>query len=115
MIRGRDMLPVVDALERLETEAAMRTQVGRLSYATFLEARAWCEANLGYSRLRLAREHQALADALSSIDLNLETDMRYLRKARNAVDYDEFLSGDDVRDLKRRAQALTQAILAKLS
>lgn len=67
MIQGRDLLTVVKVLERVETEAAMRTQVGRLYYAVFLEVRSWCEASLGYSRIRLAREHQAVANLLSSL------------------------------------------------
>lgn len=60
MIQGRDLLTVVELLESVETEAAMRTQIGRFYYAVFLEVRDWCERNLGYSRVRLAREHQAL-------------------------------------------------------
>jgi len=115
MIRGREFLEIVDALEDLDTEAAMRTQIGRLYYATFLEVRTWCELHLGYSRIRLAREHQALADAVASVEPSLESDMRYLRRARNAADYDEFLSVQDVRELKRRAQALTQEILQRLT
>lgn len=114
MIRGRDLLDIVDALEHLDSEAAMRTQIGRLYYATFLEVRIWCETHLGYSRVRMAREHQALANALSSIDSSLETDLRFLRKARNIADYDEFISVEDVRDLKQRAQTFTHAILHRL-
>ncbi len=109
------MLEIVDALEHLETEAAMRTQVGRLYYAAFLELRTWCETNLGYSRVRMAREHQALANAMSLLDPRLANAMRLLRETRNAADYDEFLSVEDVRELKRRAQALTQGILQRLT
>ncbi len=40
----------------------MRTQIGRLYYAAFLETRRGYELHEGYSRVRMAREHQALAD-----------------------------------------------------
>lgn len=115
MIRGRDLLDIVEVLEDLDTEAAIRTQIGRLYYAAFLEVRTWCEIHLGYSRVRMAREHQALANAMSSLDPNLTSDMHLLRDIRNAADYDEFLSVEDVRDLKKQAQALTQGILRRLT
>ncbi len=62
MIRGRELLQIVDALESLNTEAAVRTQIGRLYYAAFLETRRGYELHEGYSRVRMAREHHALAD-----------------------------------------------------
>ncbi len=63
----------------------------------------------------MAREHQAIANALAGVDPKLELDMRYLRRARNAADYDETLSIDDVRALKLRAQVLTRSILERLT
>jgi len=63
MIRGTDFLTIVEILDRHPSDAAMRTQIGRLYYAAFLEVRSWCESHLGYSRVRMAREHQAIANA----------------------------------------------------
>lgn len=96
------MLAVVEHLEGVDTEAGMRTQVSRLYYAVFLEVRSWCEVNLGYSRVRLAREHQALANLLSSVDPHLVDYMWMLRVSRNAADYDEFLPTEDIADHRYR-------------
>jgi hypothetical protein len=115
MIRGRDLLKVVDVLNQVETEATLRTQVGRLYYAVFLEVRSWCETNLGYSRVRMAREHQALANLLSSIDSDLVDQMGVLRTSRNAADYDEYLSMGEVAELRAIASELATAILERLS
>lgn len=39
MIQGADYLAVVDILDLHPSDAAMRTKIGRLYYAAFLEAR----------------------------------------------------------------------------
>lgn len=114
MIQGRDLLTVVELLEPVETEAAMRTQVGRLYYAVFLEVRGWCERNLGYSRVRLAREHQALANLLLVVDPDLVEQLRLLRLSRNAADYDEYLPMRDIQDHLARSRELSARILARL-
>jgi hypothetical protein len=114
MIRGQDLLPIVEILASVDTEASLRTRIGRLYYATFLEVRRWCDINRGYSRVRMAREHQALSNLLAAIDPTLPGDMRLLREARNAADYDEFLALADIQDYLDRARSLASGILARL-
>ncbi len=114
MIQGRELLAIVSFLDQVGTEAALRTQIGRLYYAVFLEVRTWCEAHLGYSRVRMAREHQALANLLSSIDPDLVDQMGVLRTSRNAADYDEYLSMAEILELRAVASELATVILDRL-
>ncbi len=114
MIRGIDHLSIVEILDQHQSEASMRTQIGRLYYAAFLEARRWCEGHLGYSRIRMAREHQAVANELAGIDLELQVVMRALRETRNAADYDDHLTSAQIVDLLEYARGLTAEFLAKL-
>jgi len=94
MIRGRQFLEVVEALADHTDEAFVRTCIGRLYYGTWLEARSFCESSLGYTRKGLAREHQAVATLLGTIDAALEGELRVLRIARNQEDYDDHLSAE---------------------
>lgn len=114
MIRGRDFLPVIDFLASLDGEASLRTQIGRLYYATFLEVRRWCEAELGYSRVRMAREHQAIANLFASIDPPVADNLKALRIARNAADYDENLSSTEITELHEIAIEVSRTILKRL-
>jgi hypothetical protein len=102
MISGRDFLSVAAALAPYKEAAFLRTRIGRLYYAAYLESRAYCERFLGHSRLKLAREHQAIANLLAQVDRELEFRLRDLRSARNAADYDEHLPYDQVVDLLDR-------------
>lgn len=115
MIRGTNFLAIVDILDRHPSEAAMRTQIGRLYYASYLEARRWCESHLGYSRVRMAREHQVLANLLGGIDPELQVSLRALRETRNAADYDDHLTPVQVAELLAYARDLATETLAKLA
>ena len=114
MIRGRVLLAVVELLAAVDTEASLRTQIGRLYYATFLEVSAWCEADLGYSRVRMAREHQAIANLLASVDPTLADRLGTLRISRNAADYDDALSKAEIVQLHDIAVEMSTAILERL-
>ena len=114
MIQGADYLAVVDILDRHPSDAAMRMQISRLYYAAFLESRSWCELHLGYSRVKMAREHQAIANALSVVDPELHVSLRALRETRNAADYDDHLTPAQVADLLTFARSLAAETLTKL-
>ncbi len=91
-MKGRAFLDVLPLLTPVETEASIRTQIGRTYYAAYLEAREWCEVNLGYKRERLGREHGEVARMLSPLDPTLEEDLAFLRTFRNTADYDLHIS-----------------------
>jgi hypothetical protein len=114
MIAGRHFLQVAEVLAPYEGEAFMRTRIGRLYYAVYLEARDYAERHLGHSRLKLAREHQAIAHALARVDPELEFRLRDLRSTRNAADYDDQLSHDHIMDLLDRAIETSTWIMARL-
>ena len=87
-MRGRDFLQVVDFLQQLETEASLRSQIGRIYYGVYLEARHWCETNLGYQRKRLGRQHTEVPALLAEFDSIIADDLKFLRAYRNTPDYD---------------------------
>lgn len=91
-MRGRDFLEVVEYLGLLQSEASIRAQIGRLYYAAYLEARSWCETNLGYEREQYSREHTDVQRLLSPIDADLATNPKFLRTYRNTADYDLHIS-----------------------
>lgn len=93
-MRGWDFLEVAQFLESLQTEASLRAQIGRIYYAAYLEARSWCETNLGYQRERLGREHIEIPRMLALIDPDLPVDLAFLRTYRNTADYDLHVSTD---------------------
>jgi hypothetical protein len=114
MIHGREFLEVADALAKHPGEAFDRTRVGRVYYGTWLEARAFCEERLGYSRKGLAREHQVVAELLGTLDEVLETHLKILRFARNQADYDDFLPEDHFDDLLRTVLVSSSWVLSRL-
>jgi hypothetical protein len=93
-MRGSDYLEVTMYLDGLGTEASLRTRIGRSYYAAYLEARTWCEVNLGYERMRLGREHSEVPALLSKIDSDIADNLAFLRTYRNTADYDLGVSVD---------------------
>lgn len=114
MMEGRRFLLVAEALAEYEGEEFDRTRIGRLYYATWLEARSYCEATLGYRREKMAREHRVIASLLRSVEPTLEVDLRLLRDARNQADYDMELLAEDIDRLLRTASTSSSRILARL-
>jgi hypothetical protein len=114
MIEGRRFLVVAEALATYEGEEFVRTRIGRLYYATWLEARSYCEAHLGYRREKMAREHQAIASLMGTIDASLAYELRLLRDARNQADYDDHLPGDYMETLLRTVETSSSRILTRL-
>lgn len=113
-MRGREFLAVAETLAEFPGEAYVRSRIGRLYYAVYLEARAYCESHLGHSRIRLAREHQVISTLLRQIDPELEIQVRLLRAARNEADYEGQLSQEAVDRLLERALASSGWALAYL-
>lgn len=114
MIDGRRFLLVADALAEHEGEEFVRARIGRLYYAVWLEARSFCEEHLGYSRTGMAREHQAIASLLGTIDSAIPLELRALRGARNQADYDIDLEEVKVRNLLDGALMSSARVLARL-
>lgn len=114
MIRGRDFLNVDAFLENRPEEEFVRTRIGRQYYAAYLEARGFCEASLGYERMRNGREHQDVARLLSAIDPDLSSRIRFLRGLRNGADYDLDLSLETLTIQMRQAGAVARRIINRL-
>lgn len=87
-MRGAEFLDVLPLLAVSESEASLRTRIGRLYYSVYLESRLWCEQHLGYQRERFSREHAEVQRLLSSLDPKLVEDLWFLRAYRNTADYD---------------------------
>ena len=113
-MRGRDFLDVAHYLDNVEAEAFYRTKVGRAYYAAYLEARAFSEIALNYRRTRTSQEHQDVARLIAAIDRSVSTDLQFLRRFRNAADYDLDLSGKTVRLQAIQATELAETIIARL-
>lgn len=96
-MRGRDFLEILPLLAPAETEPSIRTQIGRIYYGAYLEARQWCETNLGYERTRLGREHSQVQKLLAGIDGVILEDLVFLRTYRNTADYDLHVSMDTLK------------------
>lgn len=114
MIRGRDFLKVDAFLENWYEDEFVRTRIGRLYYAAYLEARGFCEVSLGYVRMRQGREHQDVPRLLLTMDPDLSSPIRYLRNLRNAADYDLDLSSETIRLNLADALTLSHDIIARL-
>ena len=115
-MKGRDFLKVADYLMPLETEASVRAQVGRLYYASYLEARTWCEMHLAYERKQYSREHAEIQRMLGIIDPELADELAFLRSYRNTADYDLYISADtldfQIDNARRRAQSIMDRLEA---
>lgn len=113
-MRGRDFLDVAEFLVALDTEASFRTQIGRIYYATYLEARQWCETHLAYQRLRLGREHSEIPALLSSLDSDITDYLAFLRTYRNTADYDMDISVSTLEAQLDNARSRALDIIARL-
>lgn len=111
MISGRDYLPIIECLTADTSSASMRTRIGRCYYAAFLECRAYCERRMGYTRSKMAREHQAIANLISMEDQSIADALKDLRLARNAADYDELLDDQEIEAFPKRAEDLGRFVL----
>ncbi len=114
MIRGRDFLKVDAFLESRPEEEFVRTRIGRLYYAAYLEARTFCEASLGYERTRQRREHQDVPRLLTNLDHDLSSSIRFLRNMRNGADYDLHLSLETLMIQMTQAGRVARRIIARL-
>lgn len=114
MIDGRQFLNVAEVLADHSGEEFVRARIGRLHYAAWIEARSFCEERLGYSRTKMAREHQAIASLLGTIDSSLTYELRTLRSARNAADYDNHLTEQHMADLLDVSLESASWILSRL-
>ena len=96
-MKGREFLDIAHYLTSLETEASVRSQIGRLYYAAFLEARAWCELRAGLVRTRSAREHAIVQQLLREAYSDVADNLVFLRSFRNSADSDLELEGATLR------------------
>jgi len=114
VIRRRDFLKVEAFPGDQHDDEFVRTRIGRLYYAAYVEARGFCEVNLGYVRTRQGREHQDVPCLLSAVEPDLSSSIRFLRNLRNAADYDLDLSLETIRLNLADALTLSHEILARL-
>ena len=96
-MRGRDYL------EGLTSEASLRTAIGRVYFAAYLECRFWCENHLGYQRQQLGREHKEVARLLNPRNPDITDNLTFLRAYRNTADYDLGVSVTTLQDEYRNA------------
>ncbi|MGN6032105.1 MAG: hypothetical protein ACTHQE_10625 [Thermomicrobiales bacterium] len=113
-MRGREFLGTCAVLASVSDEAASRTRTSRAYYAAYLEARAFCEDQLGYSRTKQSREHQDVPRLLHSIDRDVVSSLLLLRQLRNIADYDMDVSIGAVTGAVRQAESFAQAVIAAL-
>jgi hypothetical protein len=113
-MRGSDYLEVTTFLDDLNSEASLRTRIGRSYYAAYLGARAWCEVHLGYERLRLGREHSEVPALLSKIDSDIADNLAFLRTYRNTADYDLGVSVDTLLAQFENARDRTREVISRL-
>ncbi len=113
-MRGREFLTIASFLESIDSEASLRTQIGRHYYAAYLEARRYCELHLGYIRTRSAREHTDIPRILRAMDSDLADNLAFLRGFRNGADYDMDLGPDTVALQLLEVQRRTITIIAQL-
>jgi hypothetical protein len=62
----------------------------------------------------MSREHRDVARLIAVIDRSVSTDLRFLRRYRNAADYDLELSGETARLQATQATDLAETIIARL-
>lgn len=113
-MNGREFLDVANFLQQLDSEASLRCQVGRIYYAAYLEARAWCETHLDYQRMRLGREHVEVPALLAALDNEIADDLRFLRSYRNTADYELHVSKETILTTRGSALARASNVLARL-
>lgn len=113
-MRGREFIDVASWLKGLDSEASVRSQTSRLYYAAYLEARAWCEDHLGYTRNRYSREHADVVRLINAQETDLADDLAFLRGYRNTADYDMNLSLETVALQSVDAQRRARRIIARL-
>lgn len=110
-MRGRDFLDIAVEMAALGGEAWDRARIGRLYYGVYLEYRQYCEEHLGFSRARMAREHQVIANLIAHNAPHAAEDLRELRIARNQADYDMDIATEDIADRAIDAERLTRRLM----
>jgi hypothetical protein len=113
-MKGRAFLDVLPLLSPTQTEPSIRTQIGRIYYGAYLEARQWCETNLGFERTRLGREHSQVQKLLAGIDGVILEDLIFLRTYRNTADYDLHVSVDTLKLQLADALERAENVIARL-
>jgi len=113
-MRGRDFLGTCAVLASVADEAAVRTRTGRAYYAAYLEARAFCEEQLGYVRVKQSREHQDVPRLLSPVDRDVVSRLLLLRQLRNIADYEMDVSRATVTGVVHQAESFARAVIASL-
>ena len=113
-MQGRDFLHVARFLDGQDSQEYHRTQIGRYYYAAFLEARSFCEQRFGFERTWQSQEHRRVPQLISTIDQELADNLAFLRKYRNAADYDLELSRETASIQAAQSAAIAVRIIARL-
>lgn len=113
-MRGRDFLDIVVQLESIGGEASLRTRIGRIYYAAYLECRTYCEVQLGYDRSQTGREHAEVPRLLQQLDPEFAPRLKFLRQFRNIADYDMDISEGTLARQEITAFEYSRAVISRL-
>ncbi len=113
-MRGREFLDIVTQLESIGGEASLRTRIGRIYYAVYLECRTYCEAQLGYDRSQTGREHAEVPRLLRDLDPEFAPRLKFLRQFRNMADYDMEILEETLARQEITALEYSKAVISRL-
>lgn len=89
MIDGAQIAEIAVHLERHTGRASKRTQIGRLYYAAFIDARHYCKTRHGFVPTGGAKDHEVVRKIIREqcADPGIAKRLRTLRDLRNLADY----------------------------
>ncbi len=114
MIDGQRIADIAKFLEAKEGIASKRAQIGRLYYAAFIEARRYCEGNLGFVPTGGPDDHGEIRKLMDAKDPALAMKMDNLRKLRNQADYRDHIPSQKLEGNLRDARQLASDISRKI-
>ncbi|MGB3307858.1 MAG: HEPN domain-containing protein [Thermomicrobiales bacterium] len=113
-MRGRDFLEIVRRYRHETSEPFLRDRIGRAYYAAYLEARTFCETQLGYTRTKSSREHREVARLIEGKSQRVADRLAFLRSMRNTADYELDISLTTLTADAEDAAAYAEEIIAWL-
>lgn len=117
MITGREFRDTAVFLKRKDGPGSKRSQISRLYYAVFVDARHLCANRYGYIPGGKARDHQEIQDTIlnKARDKTLYEDLGKLRDLRNLSDYRDQLSPNQLNSGLQEAYELASRISLRIS
>lgn len=113
-MKGNDYIPVISHLQNLQSEAARRTQVGRLYYAAYTDVRHLCSEHFGYREDPKKNGHDELRKFVRETvnDEPLANLMHDLHELRKLADYRviQTFTSQRVVEAKRKAKEISERV-----